>query len=82
MTSFAAEAAGLKERGLIKEGFWADLAVFDPKTVNARATFEKPNQYSEGMPYVAVNGVLVVDGGKITGAAPGKALRGPGHGKF
>jgi len=79
MTSFGAEAAGLKDRGLIKEGFWADLAVFDPATVNARATFEKPNQYSEGMPYVAVNGVLVVDQGKITGAAPGKALRGPGY---
>jgi N-acyl-D-amino-acid deacylase len=79
MTSFAAEAAGLKNRGLIKEGFWADLAVFDPATVNSRATFEKPNQYSEGMPYVAVNGVLVVDGGKITDAAPGKALRGPGY---
>ena len=79
MTSFAAEAAGLENRGLIKEGFWADLAVFDPATVNSRATFEKPNQYSEGMPYVAVNGVLVVDGGKITDAAPGKALRGPGY---
>ena len=48
----------------------------------SRATFEKPNQYSDGIPYVAVNGVLVVDGGKITGATPGKALRGPGHGKF
>ena len=79
MTSFAAEAAGLENRGLVKEGFWADLAVFDPATVNARATFEKPNQYSEGMPYVAVNGVLVVDQGKITAAAPGKALRGPGY---
>jgi dihydroorotase/N-acyl-D-amino-acid deacylase len=79
MTSFAAEAAGIQGRGLVKEGFWADLAVFDPQTVDARATFEKPNQYSEGMPYVAVNGVLVVDGGKITGAAPGKALRGPGY---
>ena len=79
MTSFAAEAAGLKNRGVLKEGFWADLVIFDPQTVNARATFEKPNQYSEGMPYVAVNGVLVVDGGKITGAAPGKALRGPGY---
>jgi N-acyl-D-aspartate/D-glutamate deacylase len=79
MTSFAAEAAGLENRGLVKEGFWADLAVFDPATVNARATFEKPNQYSEGMPYVVVNGVLVVDQGKITAAAPGKALRGPGY---
>ncbi|HEY3204027.1 MAG TPA: D-aminoacylase [Thermoanaerobaculia bacterium] len=81
MTSFAAEAAGLKDRGVVKVGFAADLTVFDPQTVNARATFEKPNQYSEGIPYVAVNGVLVVNEGKITGAAPGKALRGPGYKK-
>jgi dihydroorotase/N-acyl-D-amino-acid deacylase len=79
MTSFAAEAAGIPDRGLVKVGFAADLTLFDPQTVNARATFEKPNQYSEGIPYVAVNGVLVVDGGKITGATPGKALRGPGY---
>ncbi len=79
MTSFAAEAAGLKDRGLLKVGMAADLTLFDPETVNAKATFEKPNQYSEGIPYVAVNGVLVVDAGKITGAAPGKALRGPGY---
>jgi dihydroorotase/N-acyl-D-amino-acid deacylase len=78
MTSFAAEAAAIPDRGLVKVGLWADLTVFDPKTVNARATFEKPNQYSEGIPYVAVNGVLVVDGGQITAARPGKALRGPG----
>lgn len=78
MTSFAAEAAGLKDRGVVKEGFAADLTVFDPQTVDSRATFEKPNQYSAGIPYVAVNGVLVVDGGRITGAAPGRALRGPG----
>ena len=78
MTSFAAEAAGLSQRGVVKPGFWADLTLFDPATVNARATFEKPNQYSDGIPYVAVNGVLVVDGGKLTGAKPGRALRGPG----
>jgi N-acyl-D-aspartate/D-glutamate deacylase len=81
MTSFAAEAAGIPDRGLLKVGFAADLTLFDPQTVNARATFEKPNQYSEGIPYVAVNGVLVVDAGKITGATPGKALRGPGYRK-
>ena len=81
MTSFAAEAAGLRDRGLVKPGFWADLTVFDSQTVNARATFEKPNQYSEGVPYVVVNGALVVDGGKITDARPGKALRGPGYGR-
>ena len=78
MTSFAAEAAGIPDRGLIKRGFWADLVVFDPQTVASRATFEKPNQYSEGIPYVAVNGILVVDGGKVTDARPGKPVRGPG----
>jgi N-acyl-D-amino-acid deacylase len=78
MTSFAAEAAGLKDRGLVKPGFAADLAVFDPQTVRDRATFEKPNQYSEGFRYVVVNGVLVVDDGKLTGKTPGVPLRGSG----
>jgi N-acyl-D-amino-acid deacylase len=78
MTSFAAEAAGLKDRGLVKPGFAADLAVFDPQTVRDRATFEKPNQYSEGFRYVVVNGVIVVDDGKLTGKTPGVPLRGPG----
>src|SRR6266542_2676048 len=79
MTSFAAEAAGLSDRGLIKSSFAADLAVFDPATVRSAATFESPNHYSEGFRYVAVNGVLVVDDGKITGKTPGRALRGPGY---
>ena len=79
MTSFAAQAAGIPDRGLVKVGFRADLTLFDPNTVGARATFENPNQYSEGIPYVAVNGVLVVDGGRITDARPGLALRGPGY---
>jgi dihydroorotase/N-acyl-D-amino-acid deacylase len=79
MTSFAAEAAGLSGRGLVKPGFAADLAVFDPATVRSAATFESPNRYSEGFRYVAVNGVLVVDDGKITGKTPGRALRGPGY---
>ncbi len=81
MTSFAAEAAGLSDRGLVKPGFAADLAVFDPATVRSAATFETPNRYSEGFRYVAVNGVLVVDEGKITGKTPGRALRGPGYTK-
>jgi N-acyl-D-amino-acid deacylase len=81
MTSFPAQAVGLKDRGLLKEGFAADLVLFDPATVGSRATFERPGQYSEGVPFVAVNGVLVVDGGKLTGATPGKALRGPGYRK-
>jgi N-acyl-D-amino-acid deacylase len=79
MTSFAAEAAGLPDRGLLKVGFPADLAVFNPETVRDRSTFTQPNQYSEGFRYVAVNGTLVVDDGKLTGKTPGKGLRGPGY---
>jgi dihydroorotase/N-acyl-D-amino-acid deacylase len=79
MTSFAAASAGLEDRGIVKPGFAADLAVFDPNTVRDVATFESPNRYSEGFRYVSVNGVLVVDGGKLTGKTPGRALRGPGY---
>jgi len=79
MTSFAAEAAGLSDRGILRTGFPADLAVFDPETVKDRSTFTQPNQYSEGFRYVAVNGTLVVDDGKLTGKTPGKGLRGPGY---
>lgn len=78
MTSFPAASAGLQDRGILRPGFAADLAVFDPKTVRDVATFEDPNRYSEGFRYVAVNGVLVVDDGKLTGKTPGRALRGPG----
>jgi N-acyl-D-amino-acid deacylase len=79
MTSFAAEAAGLSDRGIIRPGMAADLVVFDPETVASKATFENPNQYAVGFRYVAVNGVLVVDEGKHTGAKPGIPLRGPGY---
>ena len=79
MTSFAAEAAGLPDRGLVKIGLAADLAVFDPEKVRDLSTFIEPNHYSEGFPYVAVNGVLVVDKGVMTGKTPGRALRGPGY---
>jgi N-acyl-D-aspartate/D-glutamate deacylase len=78
MTSFPAQAAGLSDRGVLKVGFAADIAVFDPATVKDLATFEAPDRYSEGFRYVLVNGVPVVDGGAITGAKPGRALRGPG----
>ena len=79
MTSFPAEAAGLQGRGLVKAGFAADLAVVDMAKVKDLATYEEPRRYSAGFPYVAVNGTLVVDGGQITGATPGRALRGPGY---
>jgi dihydroorotase/N-acyl-D-amino-acid deacylase len=78
MTSFAAARAGLKNRGLLKEGFPADLVAFDLAKVKAVSTYADPLRYSEGFPYVAVNGALVVDGGRITSERPGRALRGPG----
>ncbi|HYM09178.1 MAG TPA: D-aminoacylase [Bryobacterales bacterium] len=79
---FSALPAGrmrLAGRGVIKAGMWADMVVFDPGAITDRATFERPNQLSEGMQYVLVNGVPVIDGGKATSALPGKVLRGPGY---
>jgi dihydroorotase/N-acyl-D-amino-acid deacylase len=69
----------LADRGLIKQGLWADLVVFDPQTITDHATFNDPNQLSSGMEWVLVNGVPVIDGGKPTGARPGRVLRGPGY---
>ena len=69
----------LTDRGVLKEGMWADIVVFDPETIRDLATFENPNQLSQGMEYVLVNGVPVIDGGKMTGKLPGKVLRGPGY---
>jgi len=79
MTSFPAEGAGLADRGVVKVGFPADLVVFDLSKVQDLATYEEPRRYSAGFPYVAVNGALVVDGGRITGATPGRILFGPGR---
>jgi N-acyl-D-amino-acid deacylase len=67
------------DRGVLKAGMWADVVIFDPATVRDLATFENPNQLSEGMDYVLVNGALVIDQGKMTGTLPGKVLRGPGY---
>jgi N-acyl-D-amino-acid deacylase len=78
MTSLPAQILGLKDRGQIKEGFAADIAVFDPARVRETNSFEKPKSYAEGVPFVLVNGVVVIDNGQHTGAKPGKALRGPG----
>jgi N-acyl-D-amino-acid deacylase len=74
MTSLAAQIIGLKDRGQVQKGFWADLVVFDPKTVADKATFTEPHQYPTGIPFVFVNGVAVVDEGKFTKATPGKVL--------
>ncbi len=78
MTSLPAQILGLKDRGQIKEGYVADLAVFDAARVRETNSFEKPKSYAEGVPYVLVNGVLVIDKGQHTGARPGKALKGTG----
>jgi N-acyl-D-amino-acid deacylase len=78
-TALPAQRMRLTDRGVLKAGMWADLVVFDPATVRDRATFDNPNQLSEGMEYVLVNGVPVLDQGKMTNALPGKVLRGPGY---
>jgi N-acyl-D-aspartate/D-glutamate deacylase len=78
MTSLPASRMGLADRGIVRPGMAADLVAFDPATVRDRSTFADPLHYSDGIPFVAVNGQLVVDGGKITNARPGRALRGPG----
>jgi N-acyl-D-amino-acid deacylase len=69
---------GLDQRGLLKEGYFADVVVFDPKTIADRATFEKPHQYAVGMRHVFVNGQQVLKDGEHTGTKPGRALWGPG----
>ena len=74
MTSLPARRLGLQDRGLIRVGMKADLVVFDPATIRDTATFEKPMAYPEGIPYVAVNGRLVLDNGKRTKERPGRPL--------
>ena len=78
-TSLAAQRMRLTERGVLKSGMWADIVVFDPQNVRDLATFENPNQLSVGMQYVLVNGVTVIEEGKMTNQLPGKVLRGQGH---
>jgi dihydroorotase/N-acyl-D-amino-acid deacylase len=78
-TSLPAARVRLADRGLIKAGLWADLVVFDEATIADRATFESPNQLSVGMQWVLVNGVPVIADGQMTGARPGRVLRGPGY---
>ena len=78
MTSFSAARAGFRDRGILKAGMAGDVVAFDPVRVKAVSTYADPLHYSEGFPYVAVNGALVVDGGKITAERPGQPLLGPG----
>jgi len=78
-SALPAQRMRLSDRGVLKEGMWADVVVFDPASIKDLATFAEPNQLSEGMEYVLVNGVPVIDGSKMTGARPGKVLRGAGY---
>ena len=78
-SALPAQRMRLIDRGVLKAGMWADLVVFDPTTIRDVATFDNPNQLSQGMEYVLVNGVAVIDQGKMTGAMPGKVLRGQGY---
>jgi N-acyl-D-amino-acid deacylase len=76
MTSLPARTFRFRDRGEIREGLAADLVLFDPEKVQDKATYPQPHQYSEGFDLVLVNGVAVIEGGKLTGARPGKVLRG------
>jgi dihydroorotase/N-acyl-D-amino-acid deacylase len=78
MTTLPAQVLGLRDRGQIREGFAADIVLFNPDTVGETTTFEKTKSYPEGIPYTIVNGVVVIDKGRHTGARPGRALLGRG----
>jgi N-acyl-D-amino-acid deacylase len=78
LTSLPATNLKLKKRGALKEGYFADIVIFDPATVNDLATFENPQQYATGMVHVFVNGVQVLANGEHTGAKPGRVIRGQG----
>jgi dihydroorotase/N-acyl-D-amino-acid deacylase len=79
MTALPAQRLGLADRGVLRQGLKADIAVFDAARVRDTATFEKPHSYADGVVHVLVNGQLIVDSGKMTPARPGKVLYGPAH---
>jgi N-acyl-D-amino-acid deacylase len=79
MTSLPAQILSIDNRGLIQEGYYADITIFDASTVTDKATFEDPHQYAEGINSVLVNGVIVVENGAHNGSKPGRVLRGPGY---
>jgi|SRR5579864_352866 len=78
-TSLPAQRMRLPDRGLVKPGMWADLVIFDPISVTDAATFQDPTQFSRGMEFVLVNGISVIDEGKMTNETPGKIIRGPAY---
>ena len=74
LTSFSAETLGIKQRGVLKKGYFADVVVFDPERIQDHATFEKPHQYATGVRHVFVNGIQVLKDGEHTGAKPGRIV--------
>ncbi len=78
LTSLPAGNLKIDRRGMLKEGYFADVVVFDPDTIQDHATFVEPHQYATGMVHVFVNGTLVLEDGEHTGATPGRVVRGPG----
>ena len=79
MTSFPAQRIGLSDRGVLRPGLKADIAVFDPEKVRDAATFDDPHRYAEGFTHVIVNGAVIYEGGAMTAARPGHVLYGPAH---
>jgi N-acyl-D-aspartate/D-glutamate deacylase len=75
MTSFACQRLRIFDRGIIREGMWADLTIFDYKTIRARGDYQNPQQKPEGIEYVLVNGQIAVEHGDFTGIQAGKVLR-------
>ena len=78
LTSLPTTNLGIADRGMLAEGYFADVVVFDPTTIIDHATFEDPHQYSTGVVHVFVNGTQVLRDGEHTGATPGRVVRGPG----
>ena len=79
LTSLSAKKLKIKNRGLLKEGYYADIVMFDPNTISDHATFDNPHQLATGMHHVFVNGIQVLKNGEHTGAMPGRVVRGPGY---
>jgi N-acyl-D-amino-acid deacylase len=77
LTSLPADNLRLQQRGRLQPGFFADIVVFDPQTIQDHATFAQPHQYASGVEHVLVNGVPVIQDGQHTGATPGRAVFGP-----
>jgi len=79
MTGMPAARVRLRDRGLLRQGMYADITIFDPQRVLDRASFEMPNQHPEGIPYVIINGQIAVDNGRRTSVLAGQVIRGPGY---